>query len=400
MKWTTPDEIKRQLNRIWLRGDICRASVVASELFPLAIALRQPSAKVMLDDFSGVQNWAKNIQAYAQQKHIQLEWKQVNHRALGQQSLPCRVLLENAQQVAGLLGKGEALKRFNQLYRATGKYANSLQSWALKHPIKVLELANQWQNLLDLCVWMQAHPRPKIYLRQVDVAGVDSKFIEQHKKILAALFDVILPVYAIDDDFSGAAGFARRYGFLDKPVMLRLRPLDDKITWLACEGSQDVMVTAKAFAQIHPDIQAQVQRVFIVENEINYLCFPDVEGALLIFGSGYGFEALKQASWLTACQLYYWGDLDTHGFAILNQLRSVFPAVCSFLMDEQTFKAHAHAWGNEPKQEMKNLTHLSQAEADMYDLLRFDCLGEKLRLEQERIAYGDVLKVLRGYHDA
>jgi hypothetical protein len=68
------------------------------------------------------------------------------------------------------------------------------------------------------------------------------------------------------------------------------------------------------------------QRVFITENETNFLAFPEVADAIVVFGAGYGWEALARASWLHRCQLHYWGDIDTHGFAILDQLRGYFPA--------------------------------------------------------------------------
>lgn len=38
-------------------------------------------------------------------------------------------------------------------------------------------------------------------------------------------------------------------------------------------------------------------------------------------GAGYGWQALAQAKWLNQCEIYYWGNLDTHGFAILDRLR-------------------------------------------------------------------------------
>ena len=63
-------------------------------------------------------------------------------------------------------------------------------------------------------------------------------------------------------------------------------------------------------------------------------------------------------------------------------------------MDEHTFKSYAQAWGKEPKQETKNLSHLNQSEIEMYDALRLNQWGESLRLEQERIAYAAVLQAL------
>ena len=65
--------------------------------------------------------------------------------------------------------------------------------------------------------------------------------------------------------------------------------------------------------------------MFIVENEINFLAFPRVEDSLLIFGSGYGVGRLKALKWLHECELYYWGDIDVHGLAILDSVRGNFP---------------------------------------------------------------------------
>ena len=61
------------------------------------------------------------------------------------------------------------------------------------------------------------------------------------------------------------------------------------------------------------------------------------------------WEALARAVWLHRCQLHYWGDIDTHGFAILDQLRSYFPHVASFLMDRETLLTHRLHWGEEPE---------------------------------------------------
>ncbi len=387
--------IKAKVERLWSRGELCRAAVGHSDVFPWSLSLGKPSSKQMLDDFSGTQAWAKEIQVFAHKKNMPLQWQSINHRALGAQHLPSALYMETPQQAASMIGKSQQLKQFMRLYQTSIKALPALQPWLLQYPLKVLDFAHAWQKILDLCVWMQSHPHPHIYLRQVDVAGVDSKFIEQHRRILASLFDIILPGHAIDDDFSGAAGFARRYGFLDKPTMIRLRPLDKAIALLHSDGNQDVMMTDKSFATLDNTVLEQIKRVVIVENEVNYLAFPDMEHTLLIFGSGYGFEALKKAAWLHERALYYWGDLDTHGFAILNQLRAHIPHVQSFLMDEVTLLQHQASWGREPKQEKKALTHLSAEEQQLYDKLRTNHFAENLRLEQEHIRFSYVMDVVQ-----
>ncbi|PMX97712.1 Wadjet anti-phage system protein JetD domain-containing protein, partial [Pseudomonas sp. GW460-13] len=78
--------------------------------------------------------------------------------------------------------------------------------------------------------------------------------------------------------------------------------------------THDVTLDADSFATLRPG----VSRVFMTENETNFLAFPEAADSLVIFGAGYGFSLLAKATWLSQCKLHYWGDIDTHGFAILD----------------------------------------------------------------------------------
>jgi hypothetical protein len=117
---------------------------------------------------------------------------------------------------------------------------------------------------------------------------------------------------------------------------------------------QDVTLDAASFARLNPD----VQRIFVTENEINFLAFPPVKNSMVVFGAGYGFEMLANASWLSHRRIHYWGDIDTHGFAILDQLRSQFEHVESFLMNRETLLAFASQWDWEEKQTVRDLPGL------------------------------------------
>jgi len=386
VKWTTVGDIKAQLERRWLKGELCRAAVGEEALFPLQLSLSRPTAKAMLDSFAPLQEWVKTITHYADQHGVTLAWQEVNHRALGRQQLPCVLLLESPQQAAVLIGKGQLLQRFCRDYKATLLRCPELQPWLLKRPLKMLELEPAWSRLVDLCLWMQTHPNPRIYPRQVSVIGVDSKLIESQRKVLAELFDLVLPRFAVNDDFSGVAGFARRYGFRDKPLMVRMRPLDATIRLLRGKGDQDISLTATAFSQ-HDLV---VRSVVVTENEVNYLAFPDLPQGVMVFCAGYGIGAIAKAAWLADCELLYWGDIDTHGFAILDQLRAHFPHTQSLLMDRDTLMKHRLLWGHEPKQEIRNMERLTADECALYDDLRSNRLGDHVRLEQERIGFAYV----------
>jgi hypothetical protein len=270
-----------------------------------------------------------------------------------------------------------------------------------KRPLIALALGDDWPRLLQVVAWLQARPRPGIYLRQVDIPGIDSKFIEQHRSVLAQLLDLSLPAQAIDLGATGVAQFCQRYGFRDKPLRIRFRSLDpawrvfadvheeSQITQNSLE--QDVQVNQAAFAAL----MFKPKRVFITENEVNFLAFPPVPRSMVIFGSGYGFEALASVQWLHDCPVHYWGDIDTHGFAILDQLRAQFPHAQSFLMDRGTLMAHVAHWGLEPEPQLRDLQRLSLDEQALLDDLRKHRLGQRLRLEQERIGYDWLQQILK-----
>jgi hypothetical protein len=134
--------------------------------------------------------------------------------------------------------------------------------------------------------------------------------------------------------------------------------------------------------------------VFITENEVNGLVFPDIPASLVIFGLGYGVQLLGEVEWLKEKTLYYWGDIDTHGFAILDRLRADFPHVQSFLMDHETLLAHRELWVTEEDRYEGALSRLTPPERSLFDDLKHDSLGRRIRLEQERISFGWFWKFL------
>ena len=119
-----------------------------------------------------------------------------------------------------------------------------------------------------------------------------------------------------------------------------------------------------------------------------------VPGSLVIFGLGYGLDRLSEVRWLRERTLHYWGDIDTYGFHILEQLRSRFPAARSFLMDRDTLLEHLPLCVRESNPYNGDLPRLTAAEQALYNDLRYDRLGDRIRLEQERIHYGWIERAL------
>ncbi|MGY6215786.1 DUF3322 domain-containing protein [Methylolobus aquaticus] len=382
MNWTTPADLRAQVQRLWDRGELLRAAVSDAVPFPLRLTLRAPSAADLCDRFEAVRAW---VRAVADTPHVRIDWREWNHRVQGLQRLPAAVWLDSPREAWAFIGQTRQAQRFQALWQHTAAAQPALLDWLYRRPLQALELIDRWGRLLSVVEWLQAHPRPGVYLRQVDAPGVDSKFIEAHRGVLTELLDLALPPEAIDTLATGTAQFARRYGFRDKPVRIRFRPLDPVLPSLpGCQGLPDIALDAVSFATL----ALPIERVFITENETNFLAFPPIERAIVVFGAGYGWEALARAAWLQRCHLHYWGDIDTHGFAILDQLRGHFPHAASFLMDRETLLAHRSYWGEEAEPARHDLSRLTSEEGALYDELRFDRIQPRLRLEQERVRFG------------
>lgn len=379
MSWTTPTDLRAQVQRLWDRGELLRACVSPAIDWPLRLALKTPSPSDLSDRFEAARRWSSEL---ASAPHIRIEWRDWTHRVQGRQRLPDAVMVDTLGDALAIVGKGRAAERFRALWQQTEGDLPALLPWLTRRPLEALEAADRWDRLLATVGWIRAHPRPGVYLRQVDAPGVDSKFIEVHRSLLAEWLDLVLPHEAIDVTASGVGQFAKRYGFLDKPVRIRFRLLDAALPSMpGCRGLTDVTLDATSFAAL----DLPLQRVFITENETNFLALPPAQQAVVIFGAGYGWEPLSRAAWLQSCQVHYWGDIDTHGFAILDQLRGYFPHVTSFLMDRETLFAHRLQWGEEAAPARHDLVRLSVAEGALYDEIRFDRLQSRLRLEQERV---------------
>ncbi len=388
MSWTQAADLRAQAQKLWDKGEILTALVTGEAFFPKRLLLKSPSAADMTERFDEVRTWIAGLNTL---KHCRIVQREFKHRVLGVNSIPAEVWLDTLDDAAAFIGKRRELGRFTELLEETRRNRPQLLAWLAKRPLRALELSSNWTRLLAIVDWLEQHPRPGVYLRQVDLPGVHSKFIEAQRGVLGEWLDLCLPLAAIDTEATRAAGFARRYGFCDKPQRVRFRLLDGGHPLARRLPGLDLALNADDFAKLDP----QVQRVFVTENEINFLVFPARENSLVIFGSGYGFDMLGGADWLARVELFYWGDIDTHGFAMLDQLRSHFAHAESLLMDRRTLMAHQAFWGEEAQQTVRDLSRLNAKEAGLYDDLRDNRLQKQLRLEQERIGYGWLLLALK-----
>ncbi|WP_180272720.1 Wadjet anti-phage system protein JetD domain-containing protein [Konateibacter massiliensis] len=386
--WSKPDDIKRKIDYRWKKGDILRHCLLKDDLFPLVIKLDAPSYKELSLYFSNVIIWITQLKEKEKLKRgygYELIEKEINYRTIGKNSIPTHAQISSLEDAIKILHKQREVELFisnthNLLQRWKG-----LQEWILRYPFKLIKsIGNDCDKFITVLEWFETHPNHYLYLRQLDIPSIDTKFIENNKTVIGELLEILLPTEQVN---MSAKNFEEKFYLRQKPKMIRFRILDSRYTW---QGISDLTVPIEEFSQWRPGFE----KIFFTENEINFLSFPKVENSCIIFGKGYGVEIFKMAKWIADKKIYYWGDIDTHGFNILSIARGFLPNLKSFLMTEEILLEHREMWVNEEKQHLSEIENLTYEESILVSKLQNDYFGKGIRLEQERVAFGFVEKFI------
>ncbi len=382
--WTNVNELVATLRKRWDSGRYARDYAAGLPWIPLELPVRAPTAAELLDRFDEALRWAEQFRRQSStaggRERFSVGYRTVKGRNLGANSVPARIRIDTFEQLCSLLNTTGDVNALDAVMKQTSAALPALIPWVTAHPLRALQHAERWSDVLATVAWIAENDTTQLYLRQIDVEGVDTKFVERHQKLLDDLLTELLPPERIDSRFA-TAEFTRRFGFRPKPGYTRFRLLSPQPAFPAPLSELRLRTDELA------DVELVIETVFVVENEVTYLAFPAVPCSIVVFGSGFGLTALEDLPWMQRKTIVYWGDIDTHGFDILNRLRSRFDSVQSMLMDEETLLAHAGQWVWEAKPTNRPLPHLSGPEGALYRDLIEDRYGRGVRLEQERVRF-------------
>ena len=315
-----------------------------------------------------------------------LDFDEVNTRNNGRQSVIKRISFGTENDYLSFIGKKAAAEAFRSalltLEQELFLGRELLHAWAVRHLAELCDVNKEkdepcfWHNVCLCANWLHEHPQSGLYVREIPLA-VHTKFIEQNKSLILG---ILFPQAASSD-------FETLCGLRQKPYCVRFRPLD-----AACPLSvgrlavSELSLPLEDFARCdEAGFLTSIRSVIIVENEMVYLTFPAMPNALCVWGHGFSAAMLGRCAWLSEKELFYFGDVDEHGFLILSEFRKVFPATRSLCMDMETLrtfdrfrcKGKVLPGGTVPP-------NLDDGELEVFLELRKDSLRN--RLEQERIS--------------
>ena len=374
------NNILDKLSKIYNRADIYRAYILNENILPIVVNIPKIKQKDIQNNFTKILNDTKKLYA----SNLPIVKQEFNFKNIGKQLLPVSVSFDNLEDFLVIVEKKDEYDNFIIAYEKILKSYPALKGVFYKKPFLIFEYFNIWDRLLLVCEYLLSNENPNIYIRELSLKGIDTKFIEKYKKFLDIMVSNVLnqePLTKIGD-----YSFEKRYKFKYPLPQIRFRILDGSFY-----GLEDLSVTTDEFKKLN----LNCKKVFIIENKITTLSFGKFKDSIVIFGSGYGVSILKDIKWLDKKELYYWGDIDEDGFAILSQIRGYFKHVKSLFMDEDTiveFKDLIVKHNLVSK--YKDLKNLTNDEYKVYEKLQNNFYGANIRIEQEKIPFEYVKKTI------
>ncbi|MFA0961658.1 Wadjet anti-phage system protein JetD domain-containing protein [Roseivirga sp. BDSF3-8] len=371
----TVDELKKKALRLY--PQVLSAHVAGESIFPKAV----PANKVLPKDFAAMHEALRPIIAHSKERTgygYGIDYEQRKTRSHGVQTIPTGFVFDTKTDYLKFISAEKEFQAFAEDVRLILQEFPSLADWLQKYPLKVISNHSNWPQILLVCKWFKEnHEANRYYIRELPIP-VHTKFIEENEAIISVLLEVVAPVTVCSEDKK----FPVRFGLLYDEPLMRMRVLDEG---MAIAGQlTDLALPVSQMA----DLSIRPRRVIISENKMTFLTLPPMPDTVAIWGHGYRAGLLKHLTWLKGAEVIYWGDLDVHGFEILNQVRRHYSETISMMMDKGTFRAFKEFVTAGKRSSVVSLPRLTTEEALMHRYLGM----YNLRLEQERISHGYILE--------
>ncbi|MDN5684879.1 DUF3322 domain-containing protein [Corynebacterium glyciniphilum] len=361
------------------------------------LPLHPPTGKATAQDVTAASAWVRSWQNW-EKTHPQARvvWVEKSWTAagLGRQLLPDRLQVAGVDALVSLTG---TTRYWRGLVRRFAALAGASPAPAVREAAAAV--LPRWRDLDDADLsrvhavvdWFLAHPSSGLMPRAVPVEGVHGKWLESHRTLVTRL------VAAHRGDTSGkTVATLTDLGLVEREAQVRLRLPEGLPGWAGVPG--DVTLTWSGAAglwaeELTGSAPPPVTGVLLVENLETFLALPASPGRMLLWGAGYSARRWATLPWLADLPVWYWGDLDADGFAILSAVRSHLPQVQSVLMDEAAVRRWLQLGTVDSNPDRKNLSALTASEDAARDLL---ASSGNLRIEQERILLSEAVDALTG----
>jgi hypothetical protein len=379
-----PEDVRARCKRQFAREHLAWLGSTTGLGEAQAIALGTLTQNEAAADPESVRAWAAAWSGWESSRQTgAVTWETRQWPRLGTQRLPASLVISSLEDIAKLAEQADRWQRAAARHQLLSKVC----IWLSGRPVpqRLFDaLADyndvDFERLLSLMRWLSEHPASGLQLRQLPVVGLDTKWVEQRRGLIIDALQCRPSAPAGDQagrDLHTLLGLAKQ------PTRMRMRLLGDDLR-REVGGLCDIEAPVDELAAM----PIAPRLAFVVENLENGLAMPAIPGAVALMKLGHAVNLLRRLPWLDTARIVVWGDVDTHGFAILDRVRSAFAQTESILMDRETLLSHRHLWVEEPQPyNGPPLEQLAGSERQVFDGLVDGTWGVRVRLEQERLPW-------------
>lgn len=347
--------------RYWMAGQRLPAEI--------NVPLHPPTERDVLHNYDAMLRWAESWKSL-QDPDIEVLWETRRWSRVGEQRLPIRAKVSGPDAISRVAGTPREWRRWK-------KRAEQLMDVLPDTPEVRAAIAStgraigdltqqDFERLLLTTKWLLKNPTSGVFIRELPIRGIDTKWFETHRGLVEALLG------------------RKEFGLRKPPETARIRFLDPV---LVPSGLCDLDAPVSQLDAL----DLKDVRILVVENLQTFLALPPMAGTVAVDGHGDKATVLSQIGWIRRAHCIYWGDLDSHGFRILSRARQAGLTLDSCLMDSETLLHFEDLWVQEPKPFRGELPGLTNSEARTLSMLRE---LDFPRLEQERIEWDYALSAL------
>ena len=387
-KLINPIDVFKLLEKLEETGTLYKPLVYEPETFRMEIPIGAPykllSRQYTQDAFNSIFSWVDSWKSFEKCGIGTMEYTNKRIGTLRPSAVPNRLILHNIQKCFNYINKNEEMDCFLKTYNRLKKFNPLLKKWALKeykmfrYPCYKLDdfekVANKIKDVLP-------EDAPYIFKRELEIPGVDTKFFENNIEAIREMYNALHETSLVN------------VNELYK-VLHIIKPPEDKefipVRFLDAKYRTDNISILKIHYTELKRLSIRPKRVYIIENKETFYHFPIVPDSVVIFGAGISVSGLlKDIPFIEeAKDVYYWSDLDTNGFQMLNNMRKNYPKIHSFLMDMETVMLTKQFGVEDTGSDFDRFEHLLSDEEECFNYLK----ARQLRIEQEKIPWSYVVE--------
>ncbi len=371
--------------------------------FPIAYSLKPPAEKAGMNDIPAFQRFIRSWKEYPFQQFVSRTDIHYHHGLPGN-DIPIRFTLNSLEDLMLALGKSPAaeisrfISRLKEISRVFcfDSYARFAETGCMLWDLPQ-------QNFSDLITVLgqleHGMGKGRLYLRALPLKGIDTKFVENHEKLIWKILTV--------------AG--KNSGCRDLLEWLGVVPLPDGFVSVELLDPDllDYYHGIRSFRLPHDQLrlcELPGSRLLVVENLQSGYMMPPLRDTVMVFSTGRNLD-WADGNWLKQKkEICYWGDLDFHGFLMLAEFRKrAGVKVNSLMMTTETVDAHRDQMVYVSEQpvsmEQEYLQFLTPKEIETLNYLMGGCQSDGTksesvnRLEQEKLDSDFVIRELGRYFE-